>query len=345
VARSVAQEIRVKLTAQEESRLQRARIVNPEAHDAYLRGRYYWDKGEREDLEKARQNFEKALEKDPLYAPAYAGLADYYSVLPFYTSSPPAEAFPKAKAAVAKALALDDSLAEAHSSLAYIRTYYDWDWAGGEREFQRALALNPNDATVRHRYSRYLSSLGRTDEALKEIRRAQELDPLSLLVRTNVGLIYYFGRNYDLTIDELREVLKDDQNFSGAHWGLGLAYEQKGMLADALTEFEKAAALSKRSLNVVSSLGHAYAVAGKMSEARKALDELQTRARQTKVSGYQIALVFVGLGEKDRAFEELEKAFRERSTLLTYVKMDPRFDPLHSDPRFQDLLRRVGFPQ
>jgi TolB-like protein/thioredoxin-like negative regulator of GroEL len=345
VAQSVAEEIRIKLTEQEESRLQKPRLVKPEAHDAYLRGRYYWNKGEREDAEKARKYFEQALEKDPHYAQAYAGLADYYSVLPFYSGSTPDEVFPKAKAAVAKALELDDSLAEAHASRAYILTYYDWNWTDAEREFQRALALNPNEATAHHRYSRYLSSLGRVDEALGEIKRAQELDPLSPLIRANVGVVYYFGRNYDSAINQLQNVLKENQGFSVAHWGLGLAYEQKGMQAEAIGELERADALSKhRSTNTIASLGHAYATAGQKAKARKILEELQGHAKQENISGYQFALVFAGLGEKDRSFEALEKAFRERSTLLTYLKMDPRFDPLRSDPRFQDLLHSIGLP-
>ena len=346
VAQSVAEEIRIKLSAQEQARLQRPRLVNPEAHDAYLRGRYYWNKGEPEDVAKAREYFEQALEKDPQYAPAYTGLADYYSVLPFYTNSPPDEVFPKAKAAVAKALELDDSLAEAHASRAYILTYYDWNWADAGKEFQRALALNPNDATVHHRYSRYLSSLGRVDEALREIKRAQELDPLSLLIKANVGVVYYFGRNYDSAIDQLRNVLKENQEFSVAHWGLGLAYAQQSMQAEAIAELERADALSKhKSTNTIASLGYVYAVAGQKSKARKVLEELQDRAKQENISSYQFAVMFAGLHDRDRAFEALEKAFQERSTLLTYLKMDPRFDSLRPDPRFQDLLRRIGLAQ
>ena len=347
VALSVANEIRVKLTEEEASRLRKPpRPVDRDAHDAYLRGRYYWNSGELQDLSKARDYFQQAIVKDPMYAPAYAGLADYYSVLPFYTSAPPDEVFPKAKAAVSKALELDDSLAEAHASLAYILTYYDWNWTGAEREFQRGLALNPNDATVRHRYSRYLSSLGRIDDALSEIRKAQELDPLSLLIKANVGVIYYFGRQYDSAIGQLRKVLEEQPDFSVAHWGLGLAYEQKGIPAEAIAELEKADALSKHgSVNTLASLGHAYAIAGQQSKARQILAELDTRSKQEPISSYQFALIFTGLGEKDRAFASLEKAFRERSTLLTYLKMDARFDPLRPDPRFADLLRQIGLPQ
>jgi len=345
VARSVSDEIRIKLTEQQESRLQKPRVVNPQAHDAYLRGRYYRNRSKPADIEKARGYFEEAIHDDPQYAPAYSGLADYYSVLPFYSNSSPDDVFPKAKAAVAKALELDDSLAEAHASLAYIRTYYDWDWVDAEREFQRALVLNPNDATVHRRYSRYLSSLGRIDAALEEIRRAQLLDPLATPIRANVGMIYYFGHQYDSAIEQLKNLVKEDQKSWVAHWGLGLAYEQKGLIPKAIMEFETSAKLSERSTNVIASLGHAYGIGGRRREAGVILGELEERAKQTNVSGYQIALVFAGLGDKDRSLEALEKAFREHSTLLTYLKMDPRFDPLRSKPRLRDLMRRVGLPQ
>jgi serine/threonine protein kinase/Tfp pilus assembly protein PilF len=347
VAQSVADQIRIKLTEEEKSRLRRPpHPVDPEAHDAYLRGRYYWNNGEADDLAKARDYFQQAIEKDPLYSPAYAGLADYYSVLPFYTSALPDEVFPKAKAAVSKALELDDSLAEAHASLAYILTYYDWNWADAEREFQRALALNPNDATVHHRYSRYLSSLGRIDDALSEIRKAQELDPLSPVIKANVGVIYYFGRQYDLAIVQLRKVLDEHPDFSVAHWGMGLVYEQKGMSPEAIAELEKADAIGKhRSTNTLASLGHAYAIAGQKSKAQQILSELEARSKREPISSYQFALVFAGLGDKDQALAALKKAFQQKSTLLTYVKMDARFDPLGPDPRFADLLRRIGLPQ
>jgi serine/threonine protein kinase/Tfp pilus assembly protein PilF len=344
VARSVAGEIRVKLTASEEARLQKSRPVNPGAHDAYLRGRYFRRKGGLENVEKAGHYFEQALDNDPLYAPAYAALADYYSVLPFYTGARPDEVLPKAKAAVARALELDDSLAEAHASLAYIYTYYDWDWAHGDQEFQRALQLNPNDAAVRHRYSRYLSSLGRIDEALREIKHEQELDPLSQVAKANVGMIYYFARQYDSAIKPLNDVLKEDPKFDTAYWGLGLIYEQKGMPAEAVAQMEKAAALSPDS-NTMASLGHAYAIAGQKEKAQKILGQLDAQSKKESISGYQFAVIYAGLGELNKALAELEKAFKERSTLLGYIKMDPRFDPIRSDARFIDLQRRIGLPQ
>jgi tetratricopeptide (TPR) repeat protein len=343
VARDIANRVRIELTAQDTARLSSSAKVNPDAHDAYLRGRFYWNKDAREDLERAREYFEQALEKDPRYAPAYAGLADYYSVLPFYTNARPDDVFPKAKQAVAKALELDSSLAEAHGTQAYILTYYDRDWAAAQREFQEALALNPNDATVHHRYSRYLSSLGRVEEALSEIERARLLDPNALVINANVGLIYYFGRQYDRAIEELQKVLRDHPDFSTANWGLGLAYEQKGKYDQALPEFQKAA--ERRGPNALASLGHIYGLIGREKEAKEILNELSTRAGQENLSEYQLAVVHIGLRDTEAAMESLQRAYREHSTLMNYVKMDPRFDPLRGNPQFQDLLRRMNFPQ
>jgi TolB-like protein/tetratricopeptide (TPR) repeat protein/predicted Ser/Thr protein kinase len=343
VARDIAKEVRIQVTAPETARLSSSAKVNPEAHDAYLRGRFYWNKDAREDLERAREYFEQALDKDPRYAPAYAGLADYYSVLPFYTNARPDDVFPKAKQAVAKALELDSSLAEAHGTQAYILTYYDRDWAAAQREFQEALALNPNDATLHHRYSRYLSSLGRVEEALGEIERARLLDPNDLVIKANVGVIYYFARQYDRTIEELQKVLRDHPDFSNAHWGLGLAYEQKGNYDLALPEFQKAA--ERRSPNALASLGHIYGLIGREKEAKEILSELSARAGQENISEYQLAVVHIGLGETAAAMEALQRAYQEHSTVLNYMKMDPRLGPLRGDPRFQDLLRRMNFPQ
>lgn len=321
----------------------RSATTSLEAYNAYLRGRFYWNEGDPTDLEKARQNFERALEIDPDYALAHAAMADYYSALPFYSNSLPDEVFPKAKAAVARALELDRQLAEAHAALAYIRTYYDWDWRDAGKEFELALALDPNNASLRHRYSRYLSSLGRTDEALVHMKRARELDPLSLIIQANVGVIHYFGRQFDEALRHLQQLAAAEPEFPVAHWGIGLAREQKGDMDDALASFQKAAELTKRGTNVLASLGRAYAMSGKPDEARKILQELAARAKQRYVPAYHVALVHAGLGDKDKAFESLEKAFDERSTLLTYLKMDPRFDSLRGDPRFQAMLRRLNF--
>jgi Flp pilus assembly protein TadD len=252
--------------------------------------------------------------------------------------------FPRAKVAVARALELDNTLSEGHATLAYIKTYYDWDWVGAEAEFKRSLALNSNDSTVLHWYSRFLASLGRIDEALVEIQHARELDPLEPGLKANVGVIYYFGRRYDQAIRELKELLEKDPNFSTAHWGLGLAYEQKGMFTQAIAEFEKAGGLENSGPNTVASMGHVYSAEGDRMSAMKALDKLKSFEKEGRLSPYQLAVVYAGLGETAKAFESLDRALQMRSTLLSYLKMDPRFDGLRKDPRFDRLLRRIGIP-
>jgi TolB-like protein/DNA-binding winged helix-turn-helix (wHTH) protein/Flp pilus assembly protein TadD len=343
VARAVALQIRVKLSSSPGPLRTGARTS--EAYELYLKGRYSRDKGDEEGLKLAFGYFQQALEVDPQYAAAYAGLADSYAMLPFYTDTPPRDAFPKAKTAATKALQMDDALAEAHASMAYVKTYFDWDWPSAEQEFRRALELNPNHAATHHAYSRYLASLGRLTEARAELKRAQELDPLSLLVQANAGVISYFGREYDRAIQELRMTNEVDPHFPVPYWGLGMCYEQQGKYAEAITQFQKTIESSGRGVNTIASLGHVFGLAGQASEARKILLELKERSKKRYVSSYQIALVELGLGHKDQAMTELEAAFQERSTLLTYLKMDPRFDPLRSDPRFQSLMSRIGFPR
>jgi len=346
VARTIADQIEVALTPKEELQLTGARRVDPVAQDAYLRGRYYWQQRDTapENLKKAFEYFQQALERDPRYALAYVGIAQYYSVLPIYSHSTPDEVFPKAKAAVARALELDDTLSEGHATLAYIKTYYDWDWPGAEIEFKRSLALNSNDSTVLHWYSRFLASSGRIDEALAQIEHARELDPLDPGYKANIGVINYFGRRYDQATKEMKELLEEDPDFSTAHWGLGLVYEQKKMYAEAIAEFEKAGGLEDSGPNNVASMGHVYSAAGDRTSAMKALDKLKGFEKEGRLSPYQLAVVYAGLGETDKAFASLDQALRMRSTLLTYLKMDPRFDSLRKDPRFDSLIHRIGIP-
>jgi TolB-like protein/Tfp pilus assembly protein PilF len=343
VARAIAVQIRLKLSRS--PGLRRASNADPEVYELYLKGRYSRDQGSEEGLKLAFAYFQQALEKEPQYAPAYAGLADSYAMLPFYTDTRPSEAFPKAKAAATKALQIDETLAEAHASMAYVETYYDWDWAGAEKEFKHALELNPNYAAAHHAYSRFLASVGRLEEARAELKRAQDLDPLSLLVQANEGVISYFARQYDEAIRQLNKTLELDPKFPVPYWGLGMCYEQKKMLSEAIVQFQRVIELSGRGTNTISSLGHTYCLPGRNSEAQKILLELKDRSKKRYVSGYQIALVYLGLGQNDQAIKQLEHAFQERSTLLSYLKMDPRFGPLRSDPRFQDLIRRMGLPQ
>jgi TolB-like protein/Tfp pilus assembly protein PilF len=341
VARAIANEIKIKLTLQEQARLVRPRPVDAEAYQLYLRGRYHWNQRTQEGFQKGLEFFEQALERDPTYPLAYAGLADSYNLLANYFFLPPQEAFPRAKAAAIKALEIDDTLAEAHTSLAFARHHYDWDWSGAEGEYKRALELNPGYATAHQWYAEYLTTVGRHEEAIAEIRRAQELDPLSLVIDSNVGRLLYHAHRYDQAIDELQNTLRLDPNYFWAHVFLGMAFEQKGMYAEAIAEFQKVAALSGGEPNVP--LAHTYAASGRTDDARKMLKALQQRYGED-VESYFMGGIHAALGEKDEAFAWLEKAYEEHSFFLVFLKTEPWFDPLHTDPRFQDLLRRMNFP-
>ncbi len=341
VAREVARQIEAKLTGAEQARLNRGRRIAPKAYEAYLLGRFFLDQGTEADLKKAFDQFTRALEIDEGYAEAYAGLSSYYAILPFYSALSPAEVFPKARAAAERSLELDEGLAEAHASMAYIRAYYEWDWAAAEREFRRAIALRPSYADAHFSYSRFLAAADRLPEAVAEIRRAEELDPRSAGLKANTALLSYFDGRYDDALKALLEIAKANPELSTAQWGLGLVYEQKGMFPEAIASIEKAASVSE-SLNIRSSLAHAYAVSGKKDKARSILDMLVERSRKSYVPSYYFAVVQAGLGDTDRAFEWLERAYQERSTVLAYLRIDPRLAPLRPDPRFASLLERVG---
>jgi len=341
VGHAIAVQIRLKTAASPGTRAS----INPEAYDLYLKGRYSLDQGTEDDLKLAFVYFRQGIEKDPQYAPLYAGLADAYARLPFYTDTRPSEAFPEAKAAAARALQLEPTLAEAHASMAYVLNYYDWDRSGAEQEFKRALELNPNDAAAHHAYGRFLASMGRVDEARAELGRAQELDPLSLGIQSNVGMIAYFARQYDDALQQLQKVLELNPKFPVPYWGTGMCYEQLKKYPEAVAQFQKGIELSGRGANGIGSLAHAYGLAGQGAEAQKILSELRDRAKTKYVSSYQFAVIYLGLGQNERAIAALEEAYRERSTLLGYLKMDPRFDPIRSDPRFQDLMSRIHLPQ
>src|SRR3989440_1087841 len=351
VERDIAQEItgnlRLKLSGPEQSRVIKHYTENPEAYQLYLKGRFYWNRRTEDGARKGIEYFQLAIEKDPGYALAYTGLADCYSILGTsynVASLSPSEAIPKAKIAATKALEMDDTLAEAHSSLAYIRFNYDWDWAGAEREFKRAIELDPNYANAHHWYSHYLMATGRTEESLAESKRALGLDQLDLVMNVHLGWHYIYAHQYDLAIEQFRKTLEMDPNFGLTHWYLEQAYAQKGMYAEAETELRKAKYLLQQNVAVEADIGYAYAASGKGAEAKKAIDELKQSSKQRYVSSYYIALIHTGLGEKDAAFEWLGNAYQERSDLLIYLKVDPRLDSLRSDARFAELVRRVRLP-
>ncbi|HYL10034.1 MAG TPA: protein kinase [Candidatus Acidoferrales bacterium] len=342
VAQAIAGEIQVQVTPQESASLSKSRPVNPQAYDTYLRARYYWNKRTPGDLNKAIESFKSAIEIDPTYALAYAGLADSYSLLSVYGELSPRETMPRAKAAAKRALEIDAALAEAQATLANIEWAYDWDAVTAEAEFRKALASNPNYASAHQWYAVYLSNHGRHEEAIAEILRARELDPLSPIIEANTGADYYYARQYDRAIEELKAAAERDPNFWVTHSILGQTYLAMGRTADATAELEKARSLPPESVRTRSMLGRAYAVAGRRAEAQRLVEELLSLSRKRYVSPAFIAIVYVGLGEKDKAFTWLEKAYADRSDWMTLLNTDPLFDPLRSDPRFQDLLRRAG---
>jgi serine/threonine protein kinase/TolB-like protein/Flp pilus assembly protein TadD len=347
VARAIARQIRIKVTPEEQKRLASTHVVNPRAYEAYLRGRYLWNKRTGPDMTKGIGYFEQAVEIDPNYANAYAGIADSYLLLVFYGPAPPAVNFPKAKAAALKAVALDDSLAEGHASLANAYFHYDWDWAAAGKEFRRAIALNPGYAAAHHWYAGLLSSLGRHDEALAEIKRAQELDPLSLIINTDYGSTLFDGGEYDLAINQLRTTLELDPSFWVLRWWLGRSYLAKGLHEAGVRELESAAKLSNGNPSALAWLGYGYAVSGETARTRQILARLQQKAKESYVSPYQFAVLYAALGEKEQAIGSLEKGFQERCYEMYFLNLERHrlFRPLSSDPRFQDLLRRMNFPQ
>ncbi len=343
VARAIASEIKIKVTPQEQARLASSRPVNPEAHEAYLKGRYHWNKRTEGEVKKGIDYFQQAIAIDPNYAPAYSGLADCYILLNSRGYLTSREVQPKAKEATTKALRLDDTLADGHASLAYI-LFYGWDWSGAEREFKRAIELNPGYVEAHHVYSHFLTATGRTDESLAESKRALELAPLDLPIVVHLGWHYIYSRQYDAAIDQIRKAIELDRNFALGHFYLGQAYEHKAMYNEAIAEFQNAVTLSGGSPETVTSLGHAYAIAGRKAEAQKVLDHFAELSKGRFISPYNIALVYAGLGENPKALAWLKKAYDEQSGQLVYLKVEPNLDNLRPDPRFQELVRRVGFP-
>ena len=346
LSRDISEKLRLRLSGEDKQRLAKRGTENPEAYDLYLKGRYYMNTLVRRDDEKSLGYFQRAIEKDPRYGSPYAGVAQYYATIVYASGTSdisPKEASLKAKAAASKAIELDKTLAEAHTSLAMIATFHEWDWKGAEREFQRAIALNPNYVPAHHFYAHYLVFMGRFDEALAESQRALALDPLDVAMNFHLGWYYCFTHQYDQAVTQLKKVMEMNRDFADAHGMLGAAYEQQGRYQEAIAELQKSREM--RGLDQRGSLGHVYAVSGQRGEARKLLDELQEEAKHKYVSPCYIAKIYAGLGEKEQAFAWLEKAYAERDSNILHLKVDPQFDRLHSDPRFIDLLRRIGLPQ
>jgi TolB-like protein/DNA-binding winged helix-turn-helix (wHTH) protein len=344
VASAIASQIRIKLTPQEQVRLTSTRPVNPEAHRLYLLGRFYWNKRTEEGSKKAIDHFQRAIELDPAYAPAYAGLADSYILLGDWGYLPPRDAYPKSEAAARKALQIDEASAEAHTSLAYDYFEYDWDWAACEKEFKRAIELNPNYATARQWYSEYLSAMRRHAEAIAEAQRGAELDPLSPIISAEGPFRYYFARRHDEAIRGFRDTVSLFPEFAIAYGGLGLAYEANGMYQEAIASYQKARSLSGASAAELAALGQAYAKGGIRGYYLWELQRLREESKHRYVRAADFAYLFADLGENDEAFSCLERAYRDRDWHLALLQIHPLLDPLRSDPRFQDLLRRMNFP-
>lgn len=342
IAQRVAEALKVQLMVGEKRQIERQATENVEAYTWYLRGRYFQGKRTEEGLKTSIEYFERAIEKDPFYALAYSGLADSYNLLAIYGYLSPKEAYPKVKMAAGMALEMDDSLAEAHTSLAFTKHRFDWDWLGAEREFKRAIRSNPSYASAHHWYSLLLSQMGRTEESFAAIKRAQELDPLSLVINTDLGTYFYYTRQYDQAIAYYQKTLEMSPDFARVYLDLGTTYEQKGMYKEAIATFQKGVMLSGGNSLMMASLGHAYAVSGRREEARKILHELQHQTNQEYIVPYAVALIYIGLNEKDQAFQWLEKAYEERSGWLVFLKVNPLLDPLQSDPRFGELLKKIG---
>jgi serine/threonine protein kinase/tetratricopeptide (TPR) repeat protein len=339
LAKNMTSMLRMRLTGEDEKRMAKSYTANPEAYQDYLKGRYWWNKRGEQDLNKGIKYFQQAIARDPNYALAYSGLADSYAVLAGFGSVPPKEAYPKAKEAAQKALQIDDTLAEAHASLGLILAMYDWDWPGAEKEFQRAIELNPNYATAHAWYDLTLSATGRLEEAIAQSKRALTLDPVSMIGNWNAGYVFYLARQYDQAIEQERKTLELDPSFVPAYVILGESYVQKSMYREAVEAFEKALAISPGSAEALSGLGKAHALAGRKADAQKVLDRLNELSKQQYVAAWTNADVYTALGEKDKAYQWLEKAYEERSI---FSSKGPLWDPLRSDPRFADLLRRMN---
>jgi DNA-binding winged helix-turn-helix (wHTH) protein/TolB-like protein len=338
ISKKVVSALALKLTGEEQKQLTKHYTEDAEAYQLYINGRFFWDKETEEGIKKAIEYFEKAIERDPNYAMAHVGLADSYPLLAIFGFSPPKEAFPKAQAAVLKALEIDEWLAEAHAALGHIKVQYEYDWSSAEREYQRAIELKPNYATVHLFYAHYLGKMGRFDESIAEIKRAQELEPLSLITNSHFGLLLYYARQYDQAINQLKRTLEMNPNLDHPRSLLGRAYLKTGMYEQAIAEFQRRTTLTPGSH---ADLGYAYALSGRRKEALREVEKLQGLSKRRYIPSYDLALIYAGLNDKDQAFAWLDKAYEDRSQVFPWLKVDPRLDNLRSDPRFKAVIKRM----
>ncbi|MBI2956055.1 MAG: protein kinase, partial [Acidobacteria bacterium] len=338
VARAVSQQIQITLTPQEQSRLAVSRPVNPDAYEAYLRGRYWASRFAPDAIPKSLDYFQRALALDPAYAPAYAGLAEAYTTMAFASVSPPRDVYPKARAAAERALELDDTLAEAHLSVGWIQVVYDWNWSGAETSFRRALELSPNSPMAHSFYSILLSVLGRHDEAIAEARRARELDPLSPLTNINLGWRFHNAGRFQQALEQYQHTLELEPNFLAARQNLAAIYTAQGRYQEAQAELSQLEPLFSQAPILLAELGRTYALSGKKAEALRLAQRLETLSQQRYLQSYWLAALFAALGDPDRAFARLEEAYVQRDGWLIFLNVDQRFESLRSDPRFPALL-------
>jgi len=345
ISERVAAALPLNLSGEEKARLSRHFTENTEAYQLYLKGRYFWNKRTEEGFRKGIDYFNQAIRDDPNYALAYTGMSDCYALLSDFGFMPPREGFPKAKEAATRALAIDEKLAEAHTSLGHVKRDYDWDWPGAEQEFKRAIELNPNELSAHQWYAVYLSALGRHQEAIAEIKRALDLDPLSLPVNAVTARVLYLARQYDEAIEQSRKTIEMDRRFPTIYQNLGQSYEQKGMYAQAVATFQELNKVGTGNHSGLAFLGRADALAGKTDEARKILAQLRELSARRYVSPYRVAMIYAGLGDKEQALAWLERAYQQRVHNMIFLKVEPELDGLRSDPRFEDLRGRVGLPR
>jgi TolB-like protein/Tfp pilus assembly protein PilF len=340
ISESISARLTVQLTREEKERLGKRYTENAEAYRFYLKGRYHWNKFHPSSLRRATEHFEQAIEIDPTYALAYAGLADsYYRLSNVYAHT--REAMPKAKAAAIKALEIDETLSEAHAALGLIKLFYEWDWLGAEEEFARAIEINPNYAIAHQRFGLYFNLLGRLDEGMRELELGLAIDPLSPQIYWSFALAFFLARKPEQAVEEIHKTLDLDGNYQPALYLLGRVYVERDQLADAIAVYKKVLALNDAPL-FQASLGHAYARAGKYKDARNVLSDLQEQSKDRYVSAYNIALIHLALGDKNQAFSCLEQAYENRCEMMAWLKVDPAFDSIRTDLRFANLLRRIG---